>query len=61
MSNGAEPERVQMMINRWLVRRMLDANSSETKTCKSSIESTYGISACIHFFCGKWIPPPVVK
>jgi hypothetical protein len=40
---------------------MLDANSSETKTCKSSIESTYGISACIHFFCGKWIPPPHCK
>nr|DAR23348.1 MAG TPA: hypothetical protein [Caudoviricetes sp.] len=49
------------MINRWLIRRMLDANSSETKTCKSSIESTYGISACIHFFCGKWIPPPIAK
>lgn len=23
--------------------------------------NAYGISACIHFFCGKWIPPPTNK
>lgn len=28
------------------------------KTHGSFSESAYGISACIHYFCGKWIPPP---
>ena len=49
------------MIDKWLIRRWLDSISNETKLCKASIESANGISTCIHFFCGKWIPPPAAK
>lgn len=36
-------------------------NNHGAKLCRSFTDTAYGISACIHFFCGKWIPPPAVK
>ena len=60
-AHSPRQERTQTMIDKWLIRRWLDSISNETKLCKASIESANGISTCIHFFCGKWIPPPAAK